>query len=491
METKELIRREYFLKRKSIRQISREQKRSRKTVRKAIRDPSIPIYTRKKPPSFHVMDAYIEIVERWLKEDESRPRKQRHTAKRVYERLRDEHGYEGTDRTVRNHVRRLKAKTPDSHVPQVYERADGGTYDFGEAQVVLAGEPVVVQLAFMRLDYSSKFFVFAMPTQRLEALMESHVRGFTYLEGVARRMRYDNMKTAVKKVLRGRNRREQEKWVAFRSHFLFESEYCNLASGQEKGGVENLVGYFRRNFLVPIPRFEGYADLNRYLLDCCEQDALQRRRSGKIVQELWEEERSLLLSLPCPLPDTSVPTAAQVNRRQLVRFDRNWYSVPAEAIGKSVTVHAHVFHIVIGLAEKVIARHDRSYGRQEHLLDPHHYLPVLLRKPGAFTRAMPIVNWKLPDIYRTYHDHLRKRHEGWRGTREFIQVLMLLRQYPQDDVTGAIEIALQNRIFSYDGLKNLLLQSREPDRVLEEPCRIPRTGVLPNQVEHFDQLLQP
>lgn len=124
-------------------------------------------------------------------------------------------------------------------------------------------------------------------------------------------------------------------------------------------------------------------------------------------------------------------------------------------------------------------------------MDPHHYLPVLLRKPGAFRRAIPIVNWKLPDIYRTYHDHLRKRHEGWRGTLEFIQVLMLLKEYPQEEVTGAIERALQNRIFSYDGLKNLLLQSRENGRVFEEPSWIPRSGVLPNQVEHFDRLLQP
>ena len=490
VEHKELIRREYFLKRKSIRQISRELKCSRKSIRKAIRDAGVPVYTRTKPPPSPVMDPYIGIVKGWLDEDLGRPMKQRHTAKRIHERLRDEYGYAGTDRTVRNHVRRLKAKIPDSHVPQVYEPGDGATFDFGEAQVELGGQMCTVQLACMRLDYSSKFFVCAFPTQRFEAFKESHLRGFSFLGGVPRRIRYDNLKVAVDKILRGRDRKEQDSWTAFRSHFLFEAVYCNPGAGQEKGGVENLVGYARRNYLVPIPKFSGYHELNCYLLDCCRRDAHKRERFGKSVEGLWEQERNNLLPLPARLPSASVSVSASVNRRQFVRFDGNRYSTPPEAVGQTVTVHAHVFRVDIALKDQTIASHDRSYDRNEEIMDPHHYLPVLLRKPGAFDRAAPIVNWRLPDTYKHYHERLKGRHEGWRGTREFIQILMLLRDYEQHEVDQAIEQALAHDIYSYDGVKNLLIQAREPNRPAPCPFHMPTGDVMPNRVDHFDLLTQ-
>ena len=179
-------------------------------------------------------------------------------------------------------------------MPQTYQPADGGTFDFGEAYVFLGGRETKVHLGYLRLDYSSKYLVVALPTERQEALFECHLRGFAYLGGVPRRMRYDNLKPAVHKILTGKNRQEQAAWVSFRSHFLFESEYVTPGRGQEKGGVENLVGYVRRNFLVPLPDVQDFAELNAYLLDCCERDARQRQRFGRTVQELWQEERASL-----------------------------------------------------------------------------------------------------------------------------------------------------------------------------------------------------
>jgi transposase len=188
VEQKEIIRREYFIKRKSVRQIARELKYSRKTVRKAIRDPGIPSYRRKKPTSKPVMGPYLPIIKQWLEKDRSRPVKQRHTAKRIYDRLKDEYGFPGGERTVRREVSLLKEKIPDSHVPQTYRPVDGATFDFGEAQVVIHGTEKKVHLACMRLDYSSKFFVYALPTERREGLFESHINAFEYLEGVPERI---------------------------------------------------------------------------------------------------------------------------------------------------------------------------------------------------------------------------------------------------------------------------------------------------------------
>ena len=489
VELKEIIRKEYFLKRKSIRQIARELHHSRDSVRKALRDPGVPVYTRKKPPIKKSIGPFCEVIRQWLEEDQRRPAKQRHTARRIFDRLRDEHAFMGTDRTVRREVSLLRAKLPESHVPQTYLPADGATFDFGEAQVIFQGLERTVHLACMRLDCSSKFFVCALPTERRESLFESHLRGFAYLGGVPLRVRYDNLTTAVYKILNGRNREEQSLWVAFRSHFLFEAHYCNPGKGQEKGGVENLVGYARRNFLVPLPEVNNFDELNEYLRDCCDRDAMSRERFGKPVEQLWNEEAGKLQPLPKRLPKACVVLTLKVNRRQVVGLSGNWYSVPPQYVGQDVTVQAFVFKVIISFREKTIAVHDRTYMGDDDQLDPQHYLPVLLQKPGAFDRATPIVNWSLPAIFPRYHIHLKDRlgHSG--GTKEYIQILMLLKDSPVEEVTEAIKRATGLVVFSFDGVKNLIYQQREPEKrfnVLE--VRSPE--VWPNQVNHFDRLLE-
>jgi hypothetical protein len=202
----------------------------------------------------------------------------------------------------------------------------------------------------MRLDCSSKFFVCALPTERRESLFESHLRGFSYLGGVPLRVRYDNLKPAVYKILKGRNREEQSLWVAFRSHFLFEAHYCTPGRGQEKGGVENLVGYARRNFLVPLPEVESFGELNDYLLQCCTRDAESRERFGKTVEELWLEEVEQLRSLPERLPKACVVLSLKVNRRQMISLFGTRYSVPAQYVGQVVTVQAFELSLRQGIA---------------------------------------------------------------------------------------------------------------------------------------------
>lgn len=489
VEQKELIRREHTIKGKSIRQIAREMHHSRKTIRKAIVDPGIPGYTRKEPKAKPVMGPYLSIIKQWLEEDRTRPVKQRHTAKRIYDRLRDEYGFSGSERTVRGEVSILREKVPDSHVPQTYQPGDGAAFDFGEAQVIMDGHQRTVHLACMRLDYSSKFFVYALPTDRREGLFESHIDAFQYLEGIPARIRYDNMKQVVEKILRGKTRQEQSQWIAFRSHFLFETDYCTPGKGQEKGGVENLVGYMRRNFLVPMPAVKDFRALNAYLLGCCERDAGERKRWGKTVQDLWLEEKERLRPLPEKMPEACVTVTAKVNRRQMVRFSNNWYSVPPEYVGKIVTVKAFVFQVTIALQETVIAVHERRYEREEEALNPHHYLPVLLRKPGAFERATPILTWPLPPVYDRYRRRLKERHEGSQGIKEYIRILMLLKDHSLAEVSAAVEKALSCGILSYDGVFNLLSQIHEP---LPGPSslRVNSPPVLPNKVDQFDLLLR-
>ncbi len=409
--------------------------------------------------------------------------KKRHTAKRVFQRQQLREWLSGFRAQCAVSGECSAAAIPDSHVPQTYAPADGGTFDFGEALVKLGGRETRVHLGCLRLDYSSHYFVCALPSERQEALFECHLRGFLYLGGTPGRMRYDNLKPAVHKILRGKNRQEQAAWVAFRSHFLFESEYVTPGRGQEKGGVENLVGYVRRNFLVPLPEFDDFEALNTYLVACCDRDARERRRRGRTVAELWREEQESLRPLPARLPAACISRLAKVNRRQQVRFAGNWYSVPPRYVGQLVTLRAYVFRVEIAWQDQMVASHIRSYGREEEVLDPHHYLPVLLKKPGAFARATPILRWSLPPVYEAYHRQLRDRREGQAGTREYIRILMLLQDHPLPAVTAAVEQAATMGVFGYEVVKSLLDGQPGPS------WRHSLLPVWPNRVDHFDRLV--
>jgi transposase len=212
VDQKEIIRLEYFLNRKSMRGIAKELHHSRKTIRKAIYDPGVPEYKRRVPAPKRAIGPFVEIIQQWLKEDKQRPTKQRHRVKRIYERLKEEYGYRGSDRTVRREVGLLRGTVSHSYVPQTYQDREGGTFDFGEAWVILSGQKTKVHLGCLRLDYSSHYFVCALPTERPEALFEGHLRGLAYLGGVPGRIRYDNLKAAVLKIMTGKQRQEQAAW---------------------------------------------------------------------------------------------------------------------------------------------------------------------------------------------------------------------------------------------------------------------------------------
>ena len=460
VEKKEEIRRAYFLKKKSIRGISRELGYSRKTIRKAIEDPGVSAYRRTAPIIHPVLGPVIPLIDNWLKEDESQPKKQRHTARRVWTRLKEEQQFTVGESTVRRYVRGKRLVIPEVFVPLVYQPGQDAQVDWGEAKVKINGEEVIVQFFALRLCYSGACFVVAYPNQKQEAFFDGHQRSFEFLGGVAQRHLYDNLKTAVKKVLSGRNRQEQDSFIAFRSHFLFESIFCQPAKGNEKDGVENLGGYVRRNFFVPVPEVDSFAELNRVLHKKC-RDNLKRTVFGKqkSIGQLLQEEKEHFLSLPKHPFDCCRIVPVKADSCSRIQFETNKYSVPTEFAYQILLCKAYPFQIEIIQQEKVIAKHQRCYGRYQELFNPVHYLRLLEQKPGAFLQAKPLSGWQLPKIFEEFYAGLKQRIPE-KATREYIHTLRLLEDFSVSEVTAAVEKALSLQTYQSDAVRLFLVEKK-------------------------------
>lgn len=449
VDQKETLRRFYFIKRHSIRQIAEEFHRSRKTVRKAIADASVPQYRVAAPKPSPVMGPYLDKVMEWLEADKSQPVKQRHTAHRIYERLVGECGFIGAERTVREHVSRLRPRLNEMAIPLEFDPGADAQCDWGEAQVCLKGEVNNAQVLCMKLSYSGKPFVMAFPTQRQEAFFEGQRQAFEWYEGVPARISYDNLTTAVRKVLQGRNREEQDAFIAFRSHYLFESHFATPAQPREQGRVESLVGYMRRNYFVPVPEVDSFEELNRMLLARLQEDD-ERPVTGKeaTIGAAWEAEKPRLLPLPRFPFRCCVSRPVQANRLSLVVFDNHGYSVPVEYGFNKLTLYAYTWRIEIACGDRVIAAHRRRYGKEPDAMEVEHYLPLLARRPGAFPYAKPVRQWEMPEVYRAFYETLCRNHNG-NGVREFIQVLLMGRQVGRGMLEQAMSRALaENRVDS-------------------------------------------
>lgn len=463
---KEQIRRAHYIEGKSIRQIQRETGHHRQTIRKALEDGEVPVYTLQQPRPSPVLEPVKAIIEQWLAEDAARPPKQRHTAKRIYERLKTEYHFRGAESTVRRYVghRRRQAQA-QVFIPLEYTPGQIAQVDFGEAQVVIAGEPLTAQLFCLRLGYSKQPFVTALPSQAQEAFFEGHVRAFDFLGGVPRLLVYDNLKAAVQRVLAGHRRQEQLAFIAFRSHYLFESRFCTPGQAHEKGLVEGLVGYARRNWLTPPPEYATWSDLNDELLDKCRAEGQRRLRGMEVTigEALALEQRSLLPVPTHPYP-CCVVHPVQPNGFGLVTFQTNRYSVPAAHAHESLWLRAFVDRIEIDTGQQTIAVHRRCYGREQDILNPLHYLPLLEQRPGAWEQAKPIHEWQQhwPEVYDRYLAALRERLPAHQATREFVRILRLHEAYPEARMAQALEQALAAHCYSLEGVKQLLLRLAEP-----------------------------
>lgn len=425
---KEYIRKKHFVEAWSIRRISKELKLARQTVRKMLEDGEIPTYKLSQERPSPIMDPYREIIVHMLKEDETAPTKQRHNAVRIYERLRDEFKFTGGASTARRYVSKLKKKPAECFLMLEANPGEQIQVDFGHAQVDMNGKRIGVHLFCMRLKFSSVPFVVAYPTERLEAFLEGHVQGFAYFGGVPKEGLYDNATTQVVKVLEGPDREEHEWFSSLRSHYLFDSHFCRPAKGNEKGTIESLVKYVRNHALVPVPSFNNWEELNDHLLHWCDQEREKHH-------DKWIIERPALRSLPETSFSSARPISVVTSPYSLVTVDRNRYSVPCRFTGQTLTAKAFVNRIEVSCGLEIVATHSRSYRRDEVFMEIEHYLPILERKPHAVTHATVVR--RLPEPFTTLREYMVSRHS--RGYKDFLAVLLLLREHTLGDVAGTIE----------------------------------------------------
>ena len=394
-----------------------------------------------------------EIINRILEEDRDAPRKQRHTAHRIFTRLREEHAEHPIgEPTVRRYVairkRELGLSGREVFVPQSYGFGEEAQVDWFEASAKLGGERYVLQFFAMRSMGSGDAFHRAYTNATQQAFLEGHEHGFGYFGGVFRKLRYDNLSSAVKKILRGRQREETTRVIAFRSHWGFQSEYCNPASGNEKGGVEGEVGRYRRNLLVPVPEASDLAELNERLLASCVASR-SRTISGKsmTVGEASQMERAHLLPLAeerFPIDEILFPLI--VDNKGRVKVKTNWYSAP---LWPGLRVTARVWPSLIEVVHdgECVARHQRNYGRGHQVLNLEHYLDVLEKKPGAMAGSTPLEQWRQagrwPDCLDRIWKKLEERHGKSGGTREMIGLVRVGLGSGWDQLISAVEEALR------------------------------------------------
>lgn len=458
---KEMIRRLHKVQGWSERRIAREFGFARMTVRKYLREEGAdpPRYKVRQPRARPVLDPVLPLIRKWFEEDEQQPRKQRRTAQRMYEQLRDEYGYRGTDQSVRRAVRELKRERRPVFIPLAFEPGERAEVDWGTAKVVMSGRITDVHLFCARLRYSGMPFVVAFPCERQEAFFEGHRQAFEYWGGVSRAVVYDNLGTAVRRILEGRKREEREAFVSLRMHYLYEAVFCNPASGHEKGSVENLVGAFRRRYLSPMPEFGSYSELNAYLLECCEKEGHQTRE-GRTVTERLEAERSHLLPLPAHPFDCARVVGVKATSTAEVLFETNRYSVPVDRAYKQLTLKAGVGHVRVYDGVELVAEHERCYGQGQRTSDWRHYVPLLTRKPGAVPFAAALRDGDLAPVYERFRKGLCER--GGDGNREFVRLLELCLEHRTDLVTDAVERAVGYGAYSVAAVEQLLAQRLNP-----------------------------
>jgi transposase len=498
VEDIEAIRRAYFIEGLSIRAIARKLHHGRRLVKKAIADAGPYQYQLQRPRAAPVLGPYQDRINELLEESKQQPHKQRYTARRIYRLIRTE-GYPGSESTVRRYVGQIRKamRRPDAYLPLEFDPGQDGQMDWGEATVEIAGEKQIVQIFVMRLNHSRTHFVMVFPFQKQEAFFEGHIQAFRFFGGVPRRITYDNLKTAVYRILKGRNRQEQEAFIAFRSYYLFESNYCTPGEAHEKGGVESGVGYVRRNFLTPMPKVCSFEELNEHLKKECQQDTRRRMRGHEeTIAERWEDEKAQLLPLPATEYPACISRPVKANPYSQVVFETNRYSVPVEYVGRQLVLRAYPFRVEILSLDKVIASHKRCFGREMDILDPLHYLGLLSQRPGAFEHAIPIRRWRKtwPPVYETLLETLQERWPDGRGLREFIAILKLHRENPSQEIEQAIRACLEQGTPNLDSIQLQLRFKREPEPPvnplsLAKCPQMQGVGEQPVRLGQYDRLL--
>jgi transposase len=449
----------------SIKQICRETGHSRETVRKVLRSQPVGYSPRTTQP-YPVLGPYLPVIDQWLEEDKQRPKKQRHTAKRIYHRLVQEYGFTGGRSTVRHYVRgakvRLGLNVAKAFIPLDPEVGREAEVDWGTALAIIGDKPTTVKFFGMRSRYSAKHFVRGYPCERQQAFFDAHLHAFRFFKGVFPTLVYDNLTTAVKQVLRGRGRVEQTEFTKFHAYYNFTPRFCNPAAAHEKGGIEGLVGYVKRNYFVPLPEVDSFEALNQQLLaECLAYGDHRLQGREKTVNEFFLEEQAGLLPLPAvPFTVTQI-SGGKVDPYATVRVDKNRYSVPSRYVGFKVQVQMGVDRVVLLHAGKRLAAHPRVFGNNKWQLDPDHYLELIQQRPGAFQEARPMRQWRQnwPPALERLLARFQASQGETAGIKDFVNVLLLYREHPAAVIQAAVELALEHQISSSAGVRHILLHT--------------------------------
>jgi transposase len=461
MENWAEIRRRVLVDGQSKRSVCREFDIHWDTLQKILSHSEPPGYRRAAARPKPKLEPFLPVIHQILEADKKAPRKQRHTARRIFERLRDEHAYQGGLSIVKEAVAAWRLRSAEVFIPLAHPPGEAQV-DFGEAEIHLDGQPTKVALFVMTLPYSDAIFVVAFPRECTEAFLEGHARAFAFLGGVPRRISYDNSRIAVARITGPRDRKLTDAFLRLKSHHLFREHFCLVRRPNEKGHVETLVGFARRKFLVPVPIVNGgLKSLNADLERRCLED-LTRRTWGKPTAKAGrlDEERSSFL----PMPGEAFVAARVEPRRadslSLVSFDANQYSVPTEFAHHPVTVVASVDEVRVVVGDRTAAVHRRCWDREQVVYDPVHYLAVLERKPGALDFAAPLAGWELPVCFGALRRQLEAEFAGL-GTRQYIKVLRLLERAGPGELARAVGRALELGVADADAVRLILEHRRE------------------------------
>jgi transposase len=475
----------------SVRKAAREFGLSRKTIRKMLAFSAPPGYQRNKPAARPKLGPWLGVIDEILDHDQSQPKKQRHTARRIYDRLKEEHSFTGGYTIVKDYVRDARLRHKEVFVPLAHPPGDAQA-DFGEALAVIAGVEQKAHFLCVDLPHSDDSFVVAFPGENTESFCEGHNQAFAYLGGVPRTMLYDNTGIAVKKITGDGERQPTEEFSRLKSHYLFDVKFGRPGKGNDKGNVEGLVGYARRNFMVPAPRAASWEELNAHLLEQC-----RKRRERKLwghtetIAERFERDRERLLPLPATAYEACERRSTRASSQALVRYETNDYSVPVKYGHQRVLLKAFVWEVVIACGSEVMARHRRSYAREEMIFDPLHYLALLEQKTNALDQAAPLQGWELPAEFVELRRQMEARL-GKRGRREYVQVLRLLETFAMGEVSAAIRQAQLLQAISFDAVKHLLLcaiEQRPPKLDLENYPYLPVAQVALTRAADYQALM--
>jgi transposase len=494
VETIRKIRCAYHRDNKSIRQIARELKLSRNTVKKAIRqDVTEFTYDRKTQP-LPKLSPYQEMLSEHLETDAAKAPRERRTAVVLFEELQRQ-GFEGGYDSVRRYVQKWRksaeGRKVTAYIPQSFDPGEAFQFDWSYEQVELGGIVVTVKVAHFRLCYSRMPLCIAYPRESLEMVLDAHAQAFEFFGGSCRKGIYDNLKTVVTKVLMGKDRTFNRRFQNLASHYLFEPVACTPAAGWEKGQVESQVKFMRQRLFVPRLKFADIDELNQWLQDRCRTIAAGHKHpefKDGTVAEYFEREKQQLIIVSSQF-DGYKETPPRVSTTALVSYDRNRYSVHASAVGSTVMIRAYADRIVVTQDGNVIGEHRRQFGRDKIIYNAWHYIEVLKHKPGALRNGAPFKEWILPESLAEIRQILSKSPDG---ARQFVGILSAVSVYGLDAVVSACSEALAAGVASRDVVLNTLSRTHDDPGVsgCEVPLHLPELKDLPlANCNRYDDLL--